>query len=265
MVNRAAGEIYKTSSILAQTFGETVATAFGLVSLPEIRRQTLSGAGKRGGNRRRQTLRLSGRRYRQRPARQRPCPGARREDRLVVGRGRARLRLPNLAGGLTQTVPTGTQKVRPVGFATNPTRLDFRPLWGTGATYEVNFPDIPASHGDILVRSATAWGAVPGTTIGAHPLVPDLRNRILRIKDAADNDSGDPPGLGPEVRVRRIHAGESQRDRVRRVLDSISIRRACTTRRTSAAAPAPSTIPAPTAPQACQALSCGRTSTGPMP
>jgi len=31
MVNRAAGEIYKTSSILAQTFGETVATAFGLV------------------------------------------------------------------------------------------------------------------------------------------------------------------------------------------------------------------------------------------
>jgi hypothetical protein len=52
----------------------------------------------------------------------------------------------------------------------------------------VNFPDIPASHGDILVRSATAWGAVPGTTIGAHPLVPDLRNRILRIKDGAGND-----------------------------------------------------------------------------
>jgi len=40
---------------------------------------------------------------------------------------------------------------------------------------------------------------VPGTTIGAHPLVPDLRNRILRIKDGADNDLGDSSGLDPAV------------------------------------------------------------------
>jgi len=31
-------------------------------------------------------------------------------------------------------------------------------------------------------------GAVAGTTIGAHAARPDLRNRILRIKDGADND-----------------------------------------------------------------------------
>ena len=95
---------------------------------------------------------------------------------------------PTVAGELTQTVPTGTHQIRPVGFATRSDQIDFRPLWGTGATYEVNISDIPASHGDILVRSATAWGAVPGTTIGAHPLVPDLRNRILRIKDGSGND-----------------------------------------------------------------------------
>jgi hypothetical protein len=86
---------------------------------------------------------------------------------------------------LTQDVPTGTQKIRPVGFATKTDQIDFRPLWGTGASYTVDIDGIDATKGDILVRSATAWGAVPGTTIGVHPLVPDLPNRVLRIQDGA--------------------------------------------------------------------------------
>jgi hypothetical protein len=187
MVNRVAGEIHKKGGILQQTFGETVANRVRAGLLPESRRQTLPGAGKRGGDRRRRPLPLSGRSHRQRHRRQRR---SRRDGpRRPVGHGPWGLVYvsPTSAGGLTQTVPTGTQKIRPVGFATRSDQIDFRPLWGTGATYTVNFDGIP-QPGDILVRSATAWGAVPGTTIGAHPLVPDLRNRILRIKDGAGND-----------------------------------------------------------------------------
>ena len=188
MVNRVSGEIHKKGGILQQTFGETVANAYGLVFY-----QAADGKLYRAQANAETTV--AGVLY--------LCADAATVKDTVgntLAQGRAEKTgwswtvgklvyvSPTAAGGLTQTVPTGTQKIRPVGFATKTDQIDFRPLWGTGATYEVNFPDIPASHGDILVRSATAWGAVPGTTIGAHPLVPDLRNRILRIKDSADND-----------------------------------------------------------------------------
>ncbi|MGB3988232.1 MAG: hypothetical protein WBK67_00900, partial [Minisyncoccales bacterium] len=188
MVNRVSGEIHKKGGILQQTFGETVANAYGLVFY-----QAADGKLYRAQANAETTV--AGVLY--------LCADAATVKDTVgntLAQGRAEKTgwswtvgklvyvSPTVAGGLTQTVPTGTQKIRPVGFATRSDQIDFRPLWGTGATYEVNFPDIPASHGDILVRSATAWGAVPGTTIGAHPLVPDLRNRILRIKDSADND-----------------------------------------------------------------------------
>jgi len=188
MVNRVSGEIHKKGGILQQTFGETVANAYGLVFY-----QAADGKLYRAQANAETTV--AGVLY--------LCADAATVKDTVgnaLAQGRAEKTgwswtvgklvyvSPTVAGGLTQTVPTGTQKIRPVGFATKTDQIDFRPLWGTGATYEVNFPDIPASHGDILVRSATAWGAVPGTTIGAHPLVPDLRNRILRIKDSSGND-----------------------------------------------------------------------------
>ncbi|HNT07810.1 hypothetical protein [Methanoculleus sp.] len=188
MVNRVSGEIHKKGGILQQTFGETVANAYGLVFY-----QAADGKLYRAQANAETTV--AGVLY--------LCADAATVKDTVgnaLAQGRAEKTgwswtvgklvyvSPTEAGGLTQTVPTGTQKIRPVGFATKTDQIDFRPLWGTGATYEVNLPDIPASHGDILVRSATAWGAVPGTTIGAHPLVPDLRNRILRIKDSSGND-----------------------------------------------------------------------------
>jgi len=188
MVNRVAGEIHKKGGILQQTFGETVADAYGLVFY-----QAADGKLYRAKADAEATV--SGVPY--------ICVDAATVinttgNALAQGRaektdwswtvGKLVYVSPTTAGGLTQTVPTGTNQIRPVGFATAAAQIDFRPLWGTGATYEVNFPDIPASHGDILVRSATAWGAVLGTTIGAHPLVPDVRNRILRIKDGSGND-----------------------------------------------------------------------------
>ena len=188
MVNRVAGEIHKKGGILQQTFGETVASAYGLVFYQ-------ASDGKLYRAKADAEATVSGVLY--------ICVDAATVinttgNALAQGRvektgwswtvGKLVYVSPTTAGGLTQTVPTGTQKIRPVGFATKTDQIDFRPLWGTGATYKVDFPDIPASHGDILVRSATAWGAVPGTTIGAHPLVPDLRNRILRIKDGSGND-----------------------------------------------------------------------------
>lgn len=187
MVNRVSGEIHKKGGILQQTFGETVANAYGLVFYQ-------AADGKLYRARANAEATVAGVLY--------LCADAATVKDTVgnaLAQGRAEKTgwswavgklvyvSPTAAGGLTQTVPTGTQKIRPVGFATRSDQIDFRPLWGTGATYEVNFPDIPASHGDILVRSATAWGAVPGTTIGAHPLVPDLINRVVYEKDAAGN------------------------------------------------------------------------------
>jgi hypothetical protein len=185
MVNRVAGEIHKKGGILQQTFGETVANAYGLVFY-----QAADG----------KLYRAQGKRRRLSPASftsARTQPRSKTPPATSLAQGRAEKTgwswtvgklvyvSPTTAGGLTQTVPTGTQKIRPVGFATRSDQIDFRPLWGTGASYTVNIDGIAATKGDILVRSATAWGAVPGTTIGVHPLVPDLRNRILRIKDGA--------------------------------------------------------------------------------
>lgn len=188
MVNRVSGEIHKKGGILQQTFGETVANAYGLVFY-----QAADGKLYRAQANTETTV--AGVLY--------LCADAATVKDTVgnaLAQGRAEKTgwswtvgklvyiSPTTAGGLTQTVPTGTQKIRPVGFATKTDQIDFRPLWGTGASYTVNIDGIAATKGDVLVRSATAWGAVPGTTIGAHPLVPDLRNRILRIKDSAGND-----------------------------------------------------------------------------
>ena len=188
MVNRVSGEIHKKGGILQQTFGETVANAYGLVFY-----QAADGKLYRAQANAEATV--AGVLY--------LCADAATVQDTAgnaLAQGRAEKTdwswtvgelvyvSPTAAGGLTQTVPTGTQKIRPVGFATKTDQIDFRPLWGTGASYTVNIDGIAATKGDILVRSATAWGAVPGTTIGAHPLVPDLRNRILRIKDGSGND-----------------------------------------------------------------------------
>jgi len=62
-------------------------------------------------------------------------------------------------------------------------------------------------------------GAVPGTTIGAHPLVPDLRNRILRIKDSSDNDLEIHQVYIPLFDSEGFSDPNAERDRVRRVLD----------------------------------------------
>jgi len=188
MVNRVSGEIHKKGGILQQTFGETVANAYGLVFY-----QAADGKLYRAQANAETTV--AGVLY--------LCADAATVEDTVgnaLAQGRAEKTdwswtvgklvyvSPTVAGGLTQTVPTGTQKIRPVGFATKTDQIDFRPLWGTGASYTVNIDGIAATKGDVLVRSATAWGAVSGTTIGAHPLVPDLRNRILRIKDGSGND-----------------------------------------------------------------------------
>ena len=186
MANRAAGEIYKTSSILAQTFGETVADAFGLVfhqaSDKKLYRAQANAAATVAGK-----LFIC-------------LDAATVADKVgnVLAQGIVEKTgwswtvgglvyiSPGTAGGLTQNVPTGTQKIRPVGFATGTDQIDFRPMWGTGAKYEIDFADIPASQGDILVRSPTAWGAE--SNVPAHPVVPDLRNRILRILDGAGKE-----------------------------------------------------------------------------
>jgi len=186
MVNRAAGEIYKTSSILAQTFGETVATAFGLVfyqkSDGKLYRALANAAATVAGK---LFVCLDAATVKDRPGNV-LAQGLVEKTGWSWAVGGLVYVSPTSPGGLTQTVPTGTQKVRPVGFATKSDQIDFRPMWGTGATYSINFADIPANPGDILVRSLTGWGAE--SNVPAHPVVPSMRNRILRIKDAADND-----------------------------------------------------------------------------
>lgn len=188
MANRATGEIYRTTSIpgIRQTFGETVADAFGLVfhqaSDKKLYRARANAAATVAGK-----LFIC-------------LDAATVADKVgnVLAQGIVEKTgwswtvgglvyiSPGTAGGLTQTVPTGTQKIRPVGFATGTDQIDFRPMWGTGAKYEIDFADIPASQGDILVRSPTAWGAE--SNVPAHPVVPDLRNRILRILDGAGKE-----------------------------------------------------------------------------
>ena len=186
MVNRVSGEIHKKGGILQQTFGETVANAYGLVFYQ-------AADGKLYLAQANAETTVAGVLY--------LCADAATVKDTVgnaLAQGRAEKTgwswavgklvyvSPTVAGGLTQTVPTGTQKIRPVGFATRSDQIDFRPLWGTGATYSINFADIPANPGDILVRSLTGWGAE--SNVPAHPVVPDLRNRILRIKDSSGND-----------------------------------------------------------------------------
>jgi len=186
MVNRAAGEIYKTSSILAQTFGETVATAFGLVfyqkSDGKLYRALANAAATVAGK---LFVCLDAATVKDRPGNV-LAQGLVEKTGWSWAVGGLVYVSPTSPGGLTQTVPTGTQKVRPVGFATKSDQIDFRPMWGTGATYSINFADIPANPGDILVRSLTGWGAE--SNVPAHPVVPDLRNRILRILDGAGKE-----------------------------------------------------------------------------
>jgi hypothetical protein len=171
MVNRAAGEIYKTSSILAQTFGETVATAFGLVfyqkSDGKLYRALANAAATVAGK---LFVCLDAATVKDRPGNV-LAQGLVEKTGWSWTVGGLVYVSPTWPGGLTQTVPTGTQKIRPVGFATKSDQIDFRPMWGTGATYSINFADIPANPGDILVRSLTGWGAE--SNVPAHPVVPD--------------------------------------------------------------------------------------------
>jgi len=158
MVNRVAGEIHKKGGILQQTFGETVANAYGLVFY-----QAADGKLYRAQANAETTV--AGVLY--------LCADAATVEDTVgnaLAQGRAEKTgwswtignlvyvSPTVAGGLTQTVPTGTQKIRPVGFATKTDQIDFRPLWGTGASYTVNIDGIAATKGDVLVRSGDRMG-----------------------------------------------------------------------------------------------------------
>jgi hypothetical protein len=149
MVNRAAGEIYKTSSILAQTFGETVATAFGLVFYQKSDGKLY----RRGQTRRQPSPANSSSVWMPQPSSTRWATSLHRgESKRRAGRwtiGGLVYVSPTSPGGLTQTVPTGTQKVRPVGFATKSDQIDFRPTQpevrvARTATYVVAASDAPA-------------------------------------------------------------------------------------------------------------------------
>ncbi|MFA5408848.1 MAG: hypothetical protein WC343_08790, partial [Bacilli bacterium] len=185
MTNRAAGEIHKAGGILQQTYGETVASAYGLVFYQK-------SDGKLYRAKADAEATVSGVLY--------ICVDAATVIN-TVGNALAQGRVektgwswtiggqiyvsPTTAGGLTQTVPSGTNKIRPVGFATAAAQIDFRPLWGSGSTYAVDISGITAAQGDLLVRSATAWGAVTGNGLSNHPLVPAPLNRVLRTVDGA--------------------------------------------------------------------------------
>lgn len=185
MTNRAAGEIYRTTSILSQVFGETVSNAFGLVFYQKS----------------------DGKLYRAQADAQATVSGklficldaATVADKTgnVLAQGIVEKTgwnwpvgsliyvSPTTAGGLTQTVPSGSNKIRPVGYAVAATQIDFRPMWGTGATYSVEFTDISANQGDILVRGSTGWGGYSAAT--NHPILPVLPNRVLRTQDTTGN------------------------------------------------------------------------------
>lgn len=185
MTNRAAGEIYRTTSILSQVFGETVSNAFGLVFYQKS----------------------DGKLYRAQANAQATVSGklficldaATVADKTgnVLAQGIVEKTgwnwpvgsliyvSPTTAGGLTQTVPSGSNKIRPVGYAVAATQIDFRPMWGTGATYSVEFTDISANQGDILVRGSTGWGGYSAAT--NHPILPVLPNRVLRTQDTTGN------------------------------------------------------------------------------
>jgi len=95
---------------------------------------------------------------------------------------------PTTLGAMTQTKPDpATQIVRALGHAVSATTISFRPFT---AAQENAFAltDIAGSQGSLILKGATEWVATPASALPNHPLVPDLRNRILRIKDGADND-----------------------------------------------------------------------------
>ena len=95
---------------------------------------------------------------------------------------------PTTLGAMTQTKPDpATQIVRALGHAVSATTISFRPFT---AAQENAFAltDIAGSQGSLILKGATEWVATPASALPNHPLVPDLRNRILRIKDSADND-----------------------------------------------------------------------------
>ena len=106
------------------------------------------------------------------------------------------------AGGLTQTRPTGVGNVvREVATASNdPGTIYFDPSPSSGPLATVE--GLTAEKGDLIVGQAGAWAKLPvgdpweeihpnpsvAGGLAWRPTVPDLRNRILRIKDSAGND-----------------------------------------------------------------------------
>ena len=109
MTNRAAGEIHKAGGILQQTYGETVASAYGLVFYQKADGKLYRAKGGRGRPRYRGVLYICvdaaavintvGNALAQ---------GRVEKTGLVVDDRRAGLRLPDHGRRLTQTVPSGT-------------------------------------------------------------------------------------------------------------------------------------------------------------
>ena len=186
MTNRAAGEIYRTTSILSQVFGETVSNAFGLVFYQKS----------------------DGKLYRAQANAQATVSGklficldaATVENKTgnVLAQGIVEKTgwswtvgglvyvSPTTAGGLTQTVPGGSNKIRPVGYAVAANQIDFRPMWGTGATYSVDITGISGdATGNVLVSGPTGWGGYSAAT--NHPILPVLPNRVLMTQDTTGN------------------------------------------------------------------------------
>jgi len=187
MVNRVAGEIHKKGGILQQTFGETVANAYGLVFY-----QAADGKLYRAQANAETTV--AGVLY--------LCADAATVKGTVgnaLAQGRAEKTgwswivgklvyvSPTVAGGLTQTVPTGRRRSGRSGSRRDPIRSTSGPC---GAPERPTKSTSPTSLRRMATSSSGArpHGGRAGTTIGAHPLVPDLRNRILRIKDSSGND-----------------------------------------------------------------------------
>ncbi len=92
---------------------------------------------------------------------------------------------PTTLGAMTQTKPDpATQIVRALGHAVSATTISFRPFT---AAQENAFAltDIAGSQGSLILKGATEWVATPASALPNHPLVPELPNRVLRIKDGA--------------------------------------------------------------------------------
>jgi len=165
MVNRVAGEIHKKGGILQQTFGETVANAYGLVFY-----QAADGKLYRAQANAETTV--AGVLY--------LCADAATVEDTVgnaLAQGRAEKTgwswtignlvyvSPTVAGGLTQTVPTGTQKIGRSGSRPRQIRSTSGPVGHRGELHREH-RRYCRNEGRRPRPERDRMGAVPGTTIG---------------------------------------------------------------------------------------------------